>query len=50
MSLRFCSPYFLRAACGWDLQVERTVEELAPVTPAEVFALRRYDPQRLFLA
>ena len=40
----------MRAACGWDLQVERGVEELAPVTPAEVLALRRYDPQRLFLA
>jgi acyl CoA:acetate/3-ketoacid CoA transferase beta subunit/acyl CoA:acetate/3-ketoacid CoA transferase alpha subunit len=38
------------AACGWPLDVERDVAVLAPVTPSEVTALRRYDPQRLFLA
>ena len=38
------------AAVGWDLEVERDVAELAPVTMPEVLALRRYDPERLFLA
>ncbi|HZU79870.1 MAG TPA: CoA-transferase [Acidimicrobiales bacterium] len=37
-------------ACGWDVEVAPEVEELAPVTTAEVLALRRYDPERLFLA
>lgn len=36
-------------ACGWPLQVERTVEELDAVTLPEVLALRRFDPERLFL-
>ena len=39
-----------RAGVGWDLAVDRDVEELAPVTTPEVLALRRYDPQRWFLA
>ncbi|MHB8670374.1 MAG: CoA-transferase [Acidimicrobiales bacterium] len=37
------------AATGWDLAVDRQVEELAPVRRDEVLALRRYDPERLFL-
>jgi acyl CoA:acetate/3-ketoacid CoA transferase alpha subunit/acyl CoA:acetate/3-ketoacid CoA transferase beta subunit len=39
-----------RERCGWDLDVEPAVGELDPVTDAEVLALRRYDPERLFLA
>jgi acyl CoA:acetate/3-ketoacid CoA transferase beta subunit len=35
--------------CGWDVRVDRTVEELAPPTHAEVLALRRYDPRGWFL-
>ncbi|HLX87949.1 MAG TPA: CoA-transferase [Acidimicrobiales bacterium] len=38
------------AACGWDVVVARHVEELAPVTMDEVLAVRRYDPERLFLS
>jgi acyl CoA:acetate/3-ketoacid CoA transferase beta subunit/acyl CoA:acetate/3-ketoacid CoA transferase alpha subunit len=37
------------ACCGWDLRVDRHVAELAPPTPDEVLALRRYDPEGLFL-
>jgi acyl CoA:acetate/3-ketoacid CoA transferase alpha subunit/acyl CoA:acetate/3-ketoacid CoA transferase beta subunit len=37
-------------ACGFDPPVAAEVEELAPVTDDEVLALRRYDPERLFLA
>jgi len=40
----------LAAACGWDVAVARQVEVLDPVRAEEVLALRRYDPQRLFLA
>jgi acyl CoA:acetate/3-ketoacid CoA transferase alpha subunit/acyl CoA:acetate/3-ketoacid CoA transferase beta subunit len=40
----------LVAACGWDVAVAHTVHELDPVTPEEVLALRRYDPERLFLS
>jgi acyl CoA:acetate/3-ketoacid CoA transferase alpha subunit/acyl CoA:acetate/3-ketoacid CoA transferase beta subunit len=40
----------LTDVCGWDVEVVRDVEELAPVTHDEVMALRRYDPERLFLA
>jgi len=36
-------------ACGWDLRVDRDVEELAPADHAEVLALRRYDPEGWFL-
>jgi acyl CoA:acetate/3-ketoacid CoA transferase beta subunit len=37
------------AGCGWDITVDRTVEELAPPTMPEVLALRRYDPRGWFL-
>jgi acyl CoA:acetate/3-ketoacid CoA transferase beta subunit len=37
------------AACGWDLDVERTVIELPPPAPAEVRALRTFDPRARFL-
>ncbi len=40
----------LAGVCGWDVEVVRQVEELDPVTHDEVTALRRYDPERLFLA
>ncbi|MGP8058428.1 MAG: CoA-transferase [Acidimicrobiales bacterium] len=40
----------LVGACGWTPEVAKDVEELDPVTPAEVGALRDYDRQRLFLA
>ncbi|HEY5026498.1 MAG TPA: CoA-transferase [Acidimicrobiales bacterium] len=40
----------LVAACGWDVDVAPSVSELDPVTTDEVLALRRYDPERLFLA
>ena len=40
----------LAGACGWDVEVARHVEELAPVGADEVLALRRYDPERLFLS
>jgi acyl CoA:acetate/3-ketoacid CoA transferase alpha subunit/acyl CoA:acetate/3-ketoacid CoA transferase beta subunit len=38
------------AGCGWPVPVCRQVEELAPVSADEVLALRRHDPERLFLA
>jgi acyl CoA:acetate/3-ketoacid CoA transferase alpha subunit/acyl CoA:acetate/3-ketoacid CoA transferase beta subunit len=37
------------ASCGYAPEVARTVEELAPVHPGEVRALREFDRQRLFL-
>ena len=40
----------LVGACGWDAPVATDVEELDPVTTDEVLALRRYDPERLFLS
>jgi acyl CoA:acetate/3-ketoacid CoA transferase alpha subunit/acyl CoA:acetate/3-ketoacid CoA transferase beta subunit len=40
----------LSEVCGWDVETTRVVEELDPVTHHEVMALRRYDPERLFLA
>jgi acyl CoA:acetate/3-ketoacid CoA transferase alpha subunit/acyl CoA:acetate/3-ketoacid CoA transferase beta subunit len=40
----------LAAACGWDVAVAASVSELDPVTTDEVLALRRYDPERLFLS
>ena len=40
----------LVAACGWDVAVATAVEELDPVTTDDVLALRRYDPERLFLS
>lgn len=39
----------VRARCGWDLEVTRNLAELDPPTPAEVLALRRWDPTGLFL-
>jgi acyl CoA:acetate/3-ketoacid CoA transferase alpha subunit/acyl CoA:acetate/3-ketoacid CoA transferase beta subunit len=38
-----------RAACGWDLDVAPTVRELDPVDPADIAALRRWDPRGWFL-
>ncbi len=35
--------------CGWDLRVDRQVEEVPAVSMAEVIALRRYDPAGVFL-
>jgi acyl CoA:acetate/3-ketoacid CoA transferase beta subunit len=40
----------LADVCGWDVETVRQVEELDPVTVDEVLALRRYDPERLFLS
>ncbi|HXQ75053.1 MAG TPA: CoA-transferase [Acidimicrobiales bacterium] len=40
----------LADVCGWEADAVRTVEELDAVTHDEVMALRRYDPERLFLA
>ncbi len=40
----------LDAACGWDVAVAASVSELDPVSTDEVLALRRYDPERLFLS
>jgi acyl CoA:acetate/3-ketoacid CoA transferase alpha subunit/acyl CoA:acetate/3-ketoacid CoA transferase beta subunit len=40
----------LAEACGFDVPVAREIEELAPVAADELSALRRHDPQRLFLA
>lgn len=37
-------------ACGWEPAVAAQVEELPAVTDDEVAALRRYDPERLFLS
>ena len=37
------------AGCGWDVTVDRSVEELSPPTMPEVLALRRYDPRGWFL-
>ncbi|MHB8438884.1 MAG: CoA-transferase, partial [Acidimicrobiales bacterium] len=39
----------LRRACGFDAPLCRDIEDLAPVEHSEVLALRRYDPERLFL-
>jgi acyl CoA:acetate/3-ketoacid CoA transferase alpha subunit/acyl CoA:acetate/3-ketoacid CoA transferase beta subunit len=36
-------------SCGYTPDVSRTVEELPPVRPSEVGALREFDRQRLFL-
>jgi acyl CoA:acetate/3-ketoacid CoA transferase beta subunit len=40
----------LTAACGWDVDTCRHIEVLEAVSMDEVLALRRYDPERLFLA
>ena len=39
----------LTGSCGWDPEEVPDVEELAPVSGAEVLALREYDRQCLFL-
>ncbi|MGO9458279.1 MAG: CoA-transferase [Acidimicrobiales bacterium] len=39
----------LVAACGWDPEPARQIEELDPVDEREVLALREYDRERLFL-
>ena len=36
-------------ACGYEPDIARDVEELAPLSPGEVAALREFDRQRLFL-
>jgi hypothetical protein len=36
-------------SCGWEPEVARDVGELAPVTMAEVRALREFDRRRQFL-
>lgn len=38
----------VRAGCGWDLDVAADARPLAPPTPAELAALRRWDPQGFF--
>jgi acyl CoA:acetate/3-ketoacid CoA transferase alpha subunit/acyl CoA:acetate/3-ketoacid CoA transferase beta subunit len=40
----------LADVCGWEVETARQVEILDPVTGDEVLALRRYDPERLFLS
>jgi acyl CoA:acetate/3-ketoacid CoA transferase alpha subunit/acyl CoA:acetate/3-ketoacid CoA transferase beta subunit len=40
----------MAGACGWDAPVVGEVAELDTVTVDEVLALRRYDPERLFLS
>ncbi len=37
-------------SCGWDLKVDRQVERLPEVTKDEAIALRRFDPEGLFLS
>jgi acyl CoA:acetate/3-ketoacid CoA transferase alpha subunit/acyl CoA:acetate/3-ketoacid CoA transferase beta subunit len=37
------------ASCGWPLTVDRTVDDLPPVSTDEVLALRRFDPRGWFL-
>jgi acyl CoA:acetate/3-ketoacid CoA transferase alpha subunit/acyl CoA:acetate/3-ketoacid CoA transferase beta subunit len=38
-----------REACGWDLELDRSLEEVDAVSLDEAVALRRYDPEGLFL-
>ncbi len=40
----------MASGCGFTPLVAREVEELAPLSSEEVLSLRRYDPERLFLA
>ncbi|HUC38387.1 MAG TPA: CoA-transferase [Acidimicrobiales bacterium] len=40
----------LSQACAFDVEAAKDVEELAPLSTDEVLALRRYDPERLFLS
>jgi acyl CoA:acetate/3-ketoacid CoA transferase alpha subunit len=39
----------LVASCGWEPMVARSVDQLHPVDPSEVLALREFDRTRLFL-
>jgi acyl CoA:acetate/3-ketoacid CoA transferase beta subunit/acyl CoA:acetate/3-ketoacid CoA transferase alpha subunit len=39
----------VRGACGWKVEVAGRVEQLAPPDPADIEALRRWDPQGRFL-
>ncbi len=39
----------LAESCGWAVAVAPTVEELDPVRPEEVLALREFDRERVFL-
>jgi acyl CoA:acetate/3-ketoacid CoA transferase alpha subunit/acyl CoA:acetate/3-ketoacid CoA transferase beta subunit len=38
------------SACGWDVKVADQLEQLPPAPRDQVLALRRYDPERAFLA
>jgi hypothetical protein len=38
------------AGCGWDVDIVRDVEQLPPPDHEDVLALRRYDPESLFLS
>ena len=38
------------AGCGWDVEAARDVSELDAPTASEIVALRRYDPEGLFLS
>jgi acyl CoA:acetate/3-ketoacid CoA transferase alpha subunit/acyl CoA:acetate/3-ketoacid CoA transferase beta subunit len=38
------------AGCGWDVDIVRDVEQLPPPDQEDVLALRRYDPESLFLS
>jgi acyl CoA:acetate/3-ketoacid CoA transferase beta subunit len=37
------------ASCGYEPELAREIEELAPIDPSEVRALREFDRERLFL-
>ncbi len=39
----------IRSMCGWDLEVARSLVELAPVEDTHVHTLRRWDPRGHFL-
>ena len=39
----------VRAVCGWELAVARSVGVLEPIDPADLEALRRWDPEGRFL-
>jgi acyl CoA:acetate/3-ketoacid CoA transferase alpha subunit/acyl CoA:acetate/3-ketoacid CoA transferase beta subunit len=38
------------SACGWELRVDRDVEQLVAPRHDEILALRRYDPEAWFLS
>ena len=39
----------MKAACGWELSVDRDLDEIAAPTMAEILGLRYFDPQRILL-